>query len=64
MTFASLSQFHVYLPWLNTWFEKCLNSVLNVKALIGTFNQEKAIVEDFSVIVQSSRELREPPFEL
>ena len=30
----------------------CLNSVLNVKALIGAFNQEKALVGAFSVIVQ------------
>ena len=30
----------------------CLNSVLNVKALEGTFNQEKALVVAFSVIVQ------------
>ena len=27
---------------------------LNVKALVGTFNQEKALVEAFSVIVKSS----------
>ena len=27
----------------------CLNSVLNVKALVGTFNQEKALVGAFSV---------------
>ena len=30
----------------------CLNSVLNVKALAGTFNQEKALVGAFSMIVQ------------
>ena len=29
-----------------------LNSVLNVKALVGAFNQEKALVGAFSVIVQ------------
>ena len=29
-----------------------LCSVLNVKALEGAFNQEKALVGDFSVIVQ------------
>ena len=28
----------------------CLNSVLNVKALVGAFNQEKALVGAFSVI--------------
>ena len=29
---------------------RCLNSVLNVEALVGAFNQEKALVEAFSVI--------------
>ena len=29
-----------------------INSVLNVKALVGAFNQEKALVGAFSVIVQ------------
>ena len=29
-----------------------LNSVFNVKALVGAFNQEKALVGAFSVIVQ------------
>ena len=29
-----------------------LNSVLNVKALTGAFNQEKALVGAFSVIVK------------
>ena len=32
-----------------------LNSVLNVKALVGAFNQEKALVGAFSVIVQLHR---------
>ena len=30
----------------------CLNSVLNVKAVVASFNQEKALVGAFSVIVQ------------
>merc|ERR1711978_439459 len=30
----------------------CLNSVLNVKAVVAAFNQEKALVGAFSVIVQ------------
>ena len=30
-----------------------LNSVLNVKALVGAFNQEKALVGAFSVIVKT-----------
>ena len=28
----------------------CLNSVLNVKAVVASFNQEKALVGAFSVI--------------
>ena len=32
--------------------QRCLNSVLNVKALVGAFNQEKALEGDFSVIVK------------
>ena len=31
------------------------HSVLNVKALVGVFNQEKALVGAFSVIVKFSR---------
>ena len=50
MTCASASQFHV-----NARLAKCLNSsVLNVKAVVGTFNQEKALVGAFSVIVTNS----------
>ena len=30
--------------------EKCLNSVLNVKAVVAAFNQERALVGAFSVI--------------
>ena len=52
MTFASASQFHVYWPWVNAWLALCLKSVLNVKAQVGAFNQEKALVGAFSVIVQ------------
>ena len=32
-----------YLPWVNTHIAKCLNSVLNVKELVGPFNYEKAL---------------------
>ena len=52
MTFVSRTQFHVERPWGQRPFSKCLNSVLNVKALVGAFNQEKALVGPFSVIVQ------------
>ena len=53
MTFASASKFHVYLPWGQ---RPCLNSVLNVKALVGAFNQEKALVGAFSMIVKTDCE--------
>ena len=36
--------------WVNVHLEKCLNSVINVKAVVATFNQEKALVGAFSVI--------------
>ena len=56
MTFASASQFHVYTYCgVKARLAYCLNSVLNVKALIGAFNQEKALVGAFSVIVQFHR---------
>ena len=35
-----------------TYRSKCLNSVLNVTAVVAAFNQEKALVGAFSVIVQ------------
>ena len=35
----SASQIHVYLPGVNGYLAQCLNSVLNVRALVGTFNQ-------------------------
>ena len=47
MIFALDSQFHVYLQWVNTCLA-CLNSGLNVKALVGVFNQENALVGAFS----------------
>ena len=40
---------------VNVCLAKCLNSVLNVKALVGAFNQDKALVGAFSVIVQLHR---------
>ena len=38
---------------VNARLAKCLNSVLNVKALVGTFNKEKALVGALSVIVKT-----------
>ena len=40
---------------VNARLALCLNSVLNVKALVDTFNQEKALVGAFSLIVKSLR---------
>ena len=37
---------------VNACLAYCLNSVLNAKAVVATFNQEKALVGAFSVIVQ------------
>ena len=37
------------------------HSVLNVKALVGAFNHEKALVEAFSVIVKPMDRLHHPP---
>ena len=44
-------QCHIYFLCVGG---QCLNSVLIVKVLVGTFNQEKALVGAFSVIVKSS----------
>ena len=44
--------------WINACLY-CLNSVLNVKAVIGAFNQEKALVGAFSVITNLRMELFE-----
>ena len=38
---------------VNARLAKCLNSVINVKALVGAFNQEKALIGAFSVIVRT-----------
>ena len=57
MIIVPVSQFHVYIPWGQHPFNLalCLNSVLNVKAVVAAFNQEKALVGAFSVIVQLHR---------
>ena len=51
MTFVWQTQFHVERP--------CLNSVLNVKAVVAAFNQEKALVGAFSVITNLRMDLFE-----
>ena len=53
MIIALVSQFQVYLPWVNAHLAYRLNSVLNVKVLEGDFNQ--ALVGAFSMIVQLRR---------
>ena len=44
---------------VNARLAECLNSVLNVKVLVGTFNQEKALVlvGAFSVLTNIRMEL-------
>ena len=56
MTFASASHITSTYCGVNARLAKCLNSVLNVKALVGTFNQEKVLVGAFSVIVKTNCE--------
>ena len=55
MIFASVTQFHVHLLWVNDHLS--IVSVLNEKVLVGAFNEEKALVGAFSVILklQTSR---------
>ena len=54
MIIAPESQFHVYLLWGQCQFNILIvNSVLNVKAIVAPFNQEKALVGTFSVIVKT-----------
>ena len=54
MIVASRTQFHVERPWGQRLFSiVSYNSVLNVKAVVGAFNQEKALVEACSVIVKT-----------
>ena len=59
MTFALWTQFHVERLWGQRLFSKCLNSVLNVKAVVAAFNQEKALVGAFSVITNLRMDLFE-----
>ena len=54
MIIASGTQFLVYLLYVGTTSVK--HSVLNVKALVGAFNQEKALIGAFSMIVKTNCE--------
>ena len=55
MTFVSVSQCHATYYGVNAdlAYSVFINSVLNVKALVGAFNQEKALVGAFSMIVKT-----------
>ena len=48
-------QFHIYFPCLGALLSECLNSVLNVEALVAVINHEKALEGAFSVIVKYLR---------
>ena len=43
MIIVSVSQFHVYLPWVNACLAMCISGVINVKVLVGAFNQETKV---------------------
>ena len=47
-----------WLLRVNACSAECLNSVLNVKAVVAAFNQEKALVGAFSVITNLRIDLR------
>ena len=50
-----MSSYHRLMPVLPVYL--CLNSVLNEKALVGAFNQEKALVGAISMIVKTDCEI-------
>ena len=56
MTYVLASNFMSTYCGVNACLAKCLYSVLIVKALVGTFNQEKALVGAFFVIVKTDCE--------
>ena len=49
----------VIMVVLHGWLAYCLNRFLNVKTVVATFNQEKALVGAFSVITNLRMELFE-----
>ena len=53
MIIASRTQFHIERRWGQRPFSIVSYSVLNVKAVVAAFNQEKALVGAFSVIVKT-----------
>ena len=55
MIIASRTQFQVYLLWGQRLFSIVhLHRFLNVKEVVATFNQQKALVGAFSVIVKTN----------
>ena len=57
MIIVSAFQFHVYLTWVDACFS-VLYSVLNMKALVGAFNQVKNLIGAISVITNLRMDLR------
>ena len=54
-----ISRLLTYLLLVNAHLALCLNSVLNVRVVLSTFNQEKALFfSAFSVIVKTSPKVR------
>ena len=58
--YANLPNFTSTYRGVNAHLAECLNSVLNVKALVGAFNQERALVGAFSVIGSGTRPAQPP----
>ena len=50
MTFAPGTQLHLYLQWVNVCVALSHNCALNVKAVVVTFNQEKAVVRGVGLL--------------
>ena len=59
MTFGSRTQFHIEKLWGQRPFSIGPYNVLNVKAVVSAFNQEKALVGAFSVITNLRMDLFE-----
>ena len=48
-----MSQFHIYILGIDACLANCFNSVLNVNALVGDYNQEKSLVGALLMIVKT-----------
>ena len=60
------TQFHVCVSLVNARLAQCFNSVLNVKVVLATFNQEKALVQQRGLLhcYMYNIKLREGSFEV